>query len=72
MFLGATKSPPTGKTAKSSVARSHMGGGGGRLRVTGVGTWDPHHGLGGPYTRKKFSRTQVQIHTQRPQHAKKF
>ena len=24
---------------------------------------DPRHGLGGPYTRKKFFRTQVQIHT---------
>ena len=46
--------------------------GGGRLGVPGVGTWDPRHGLGGPYTRRKFFRTQVQIHTQRPQYAKKF
>ena len=60
------------KTAKSSLARGHMGGGGGRLGVPGVGTRDPRHGLGGPYTRKKFFRTQVQIHTQRPQYAKKF
>ena len=46
--------------------------GGGRLGVPGVGTRDPRHGLGGPYTRKKFFRTQVKIHTQRPQYAKKF
>ena len=41
------------KTAKSSLARGHMGGG-----VTG-GTWSwdlgPRHGLGGPYTRKSSS-----------------
>ena len=60
------------KTAKSSLARGHMRGGGGRLGVPGVGTRDPRHGLGGPYTRKKFFRTQVQIHAQRPQYAKKF
>ena len=24
---------------------------------------DPRHGLGGPYTRKKFRGTQLQIHT---------
>ena len=58
------------KTAKSSLARGHKGGK--RLGVPGVGTRDPSHGLGGPYTRKKFFRTQVQIHTQRPQYAKKF
>ena len=57
------------KTAKSSLARGHMAGGG--LGVPGFGTRDPRHGLGGPYTRKKFFRTQVQIHTQRPQYAKK-
>ena len=39
------------KTAKSSLARGHMEGGG-RLGVPGVGTLDPRHGLGGPYTRK--------------------
>ena len=46
--------------------------GGGRLGVPGVGTRDPRHGLGGPFPRKKFFRTQVQIHTQRPQYVKKF
>ena len=45
---------------------------GGRLGVPGVGTRDPRHGLGGPYTRKNFYRTQVRIHTQRPKYAKKF
>ena len=50
-------------TAKGPYGR----GGGGRLGVPGVGTRDPRHGLGGPYTRKK-----VQIHTQLPQYAKKF
>ena len=60
------------KTAKSSPARGHMGGGGGggRLGVLGVGTRDPQ--VGRPYARKKFFRTQVQIHTQRPQYAKNF
>ena len=34
-----------GKTAKSSLARAHMvGGGGGRLGVPGVGTRDPAMG----------------------------
>ena len=42
------------------------------MGVPGVGTRDPRHGLEGPYTRKKFFRTQVQIHTQRPQYTKKF
>ena len=58
------------KTAKSSLARGHMGGGGAR----DTWSWDlgPRHGLGGPYTRKKFFTTQVQIHTQRPQYAKNF
>ena len=37
-----------------------------------LGPRDPRHGLGGPYTRKKFFKTQVQIHTQRPQYTKKF
>ena len=59
------------KMAKSSLPRGHMGGGGG-LEVPEVGTQDPRHGLGGPYTRKKFFGTQVYIHTQRPQYAKKF
>ena len=59
------------KMAKSSLPRGHMGGGGGRLGVPGFGTRDPSHGLEGPYTRKKFFKTQVQIHTQRPQYAKK-
>ena len=57
---------PSVKMAKSSLARGHMGGWGARLGVPGVGTRDPHHGLGDPYTRKKFFRTQVQIHTQPP------
>ena len=48
------------KTA--SPARGHMGGGG-RLGVPGVGTRDPRHGSGGPYTREQFCRTRVQIHT---------
>ena len=53
------------KTGKSSLARGHMGGGGGgRLGVPGVGTRDPRRGFGGPYTRKKFFKTQIQIHTQ--------
>ena len=51
------------KTAESSLARGHIGGGGGGLGVPRVGTRDPRHRLGGPYTRKKFFRTQVQIHT---------
>ena len=42
------------------------------MGVPGVGTRDPRHGLGGPYTRKKYFRTQVQIHTQQPQYGKKF
>ena len=37
------------KTAKSSLARAHRGG---RPGVPGVRTRDPHHGLGGPCTRK--------------------
>ena len=45
-------------------------GGGGGLWVPGFPGSDPQ--LGGPYTRKKFFRTQVQIHIQRPQHTKKF
>ena len=40
------------------------GGGGGGL--PGVRNGDPHHGFGGPYTRNKVFRTQVQIHTRRP------
>ena len=40
-----------------------MGRGGGRLGVPRVGTRDPRHGLGGPYTRKNFLKTQLQIHT---------
>ena len=60
------------KTANSPLPRGHLGGGGGRLGVPGVGTWEPRHGLGGPYTRKKFFKTQVQIHTHQPQYAKKF
>ena len=58
------------KTATSSLPRGHMAGG--RLGVPGVGTWDPRHGLGGPFTRKKFFRNQVQIHTQQPQYVEKF
>ena len=40
----------------------------------GTPSWDPGPPpwVGGPYTKKKFFRTQVQIHTQRPQYAKKF
>ena len=45
---------------------------GGRPAVPGVQTWDPRHGLGGQYTKKKMFRPQVQMHTQRPQYAKKF
>ena len=48
------------KTAKPSLARGHMGGADwGYLEL-------------GPGTLKKFYRTQVQIHTQWPQYAKKF
>ena len=57
------------KMAKSSLARGHMGGVGGDWRY--LGTWDSRHGLGGPYTRKTFFRTQVPIHTQRT-HLKTF
>ena len=48
---------PSVKMAKSSLLRGRMEG--------GDWTWDPRprHGLGGPYTRKKLFRTQVQIHT---------
>ena len=58
------------KTAKSSLPRGHMGGA--NWGLPGVGTRDPRHGLGGPYTRKKFFGTHVKIHTQRPQYTKKF
>ena len=60
------------KTAVLTGKGPYGGGGGGQLGVPGVGTRDPRHGLGGPYTRKNFFGTQVQIHTQRPQYAKKF
>ena len=63
---------PSVKMAKSSLARGDMRGGGGGSGVTGVGTRDPGHGLGGPYTRKKLFGTQVQIHSQRPQYVKRF
>ena len=53
------------------TGKGPYGGGGGRLGVPGVGTRDPRHGLGGPYTRKRFFGTQAQIQTQRPQYAKK-
>ena len=51
--LNSLSSLSSVKTAKSSLPRGHMGGGGG-LGVPGVGSRDPRHGLGGPYTRKKF------------------
>ena len=62
-------SPSGAKTAKSSPPRCHMGG-----ADWGTCSWDagPRHGLGGPYTRKKFFKTHVELHTQRPQYAKKF
>ena len=60
--LEAPPPTPSVKMAKSSLARAIWGGGG--LGVPGVGTRDPRHGLGGPYTRKNFFRTQFQIHTQ--------
>ena len=44
-------SPPSVKTVLTGKGPL----GGGRLGVPGVGTRDPRHGLGGPYTRKKFS-----------------
>ena len=44
----------------------------GQPGVPSVWTWDPRDGLEGPYTRKTLFRTHVQIHTQRPQYAKKF
>ena len=53
-------------TSATSLARGHMGGGG-RLGIPGVGIREPRHGPGGPYTRKKFFRTQVQIHIEQPQ-----
>ena len=62
----------SGVKAAVLTGKGPYGGGGGRLGVPGVGTRDPRHGLGGPHTRKNFFRTQVQIHTQRPQYAKKF
>ena len=57
------------KTGQVLIGKGPYGGG--RLGVPRVGTREPRHGLGGPYTRKKFFRTRVQIHTQRPQYAKK-
>ena len=61
----ATKQPI--RHESTSLARGHMGGG----RLGGTWSWDPgpRHGLGGPKTRKRVFRTQVQIHTQQPQHA---
>ena len=60
-----------GKTAKSSLAKGHMGGGGGV--EWGYPDWGPAtHWLGGPYTRKTFFKTKVQMRTQRRRYAKKF
>ena len=65
-FQVPLNSLPSVKMAKSSLARGHMGGPNWGCLELGPET-PARHGLGGPYTRKKFFRTQVQIHTQRPQ-----
>ena len=59
-------------SVRTRVLTRHALNMGGQLGVPGVGAQDPRHGLGGPYTRKKFFRGQVQIHTYRPQYTKKF
>ena len=60
------------RTAKSSLPRGHMGGGGGgQLGYLELGPGTPPWVRGSIY-KKKDLRTQVQIHTQRPQYAKKF
>ena len=78
--LGAPPPPtPSVKMAKSSrqyapphMARGHMGGGGGA--TGGTWSWEPRPPpwVRGSIYKKKVLRTQVQIHTQQPQYAKKF
>ena len=66
----ATKQPIQRENGIVLTGKGPKGGGG---ATGGTSSWDPpRHALGGPYTRKKFFRTQVQIHTQRPRYAKKF
>ena len=67
----ATKQPIQRENGKVLTAKGPYGGADWGYLDLGPGTHGLH-GLGGPNTRKKFFRTQVQIHTQRPQYAKKF
>ena len=66
-------SPFSGKTAVSSLGRGHMGGGGG-VATGCTRSWDPGPPpwVRGPINKKKVLRSQVQIHTQGPQYAKKL
>ena len=75
---GVTKQPIQRENGQVLTRKRPYVGGGGDwgsrvpTGVPGVGIRDPHHGLGDPYRRKKLPKTQVQIHTHRPQYAKKF
>ena len=64
LFLEAKKGggggggePDVPKTLLPQQGTSKKGRAGGRPWVPGVRTGDPRHGLGGPFTRKKFCRT---------------
>ena len=67
IFSGATKqlnqSLTSMKTAKSSPAKGHGAGGGGRPGVPRVWTQDPCHGLGSPFRKKNPQDPGLNPHT---------